>query len=366
MKRILYGICGIGLGHTHRQLPILDHLARKHRIHILAYGESHRFCTARYRRHPRVTVGRVAVPFIAGDRNGLDFTATARHPANRGRDFNAINWRALARASRIIGTPDLVISDYEPISAAYAYMRRAPLVTIDQQSKYLSGSFPRLLGGQGYADEVARLRLFFPRADARIAVSFFRVRQKPGAEDVRIYPPVIKDWILSLERKPAKTPAILTYLSSQQELGQRHEDIARLLRSINATFHVFVKGAGRLRKFSSPKLAFHEHGDPRFRQVMRECTGIISTAGHTLLSEAMYLGIPVYALPLPVYEQQMNASIIARNGFGASHPRIGRRKLADFIRNLPRYARNIKRDTRVLLRRPGQREIIAYLEKNFL
>ena len=30
----------------------------------------------------------------------------------------------------------------------------------------------------------------------------------------------------------------------------------------------------------------------------------------------MFLGIPVYALPLPLYEQQLNADVIAEGRFG--------------------------------------------------
>jgi hypothetical protein len=50
-------------------------------------------------------------------------------------------WRPWRLTQELIGKPDLVISDYEPISAQYAYASGTPLVTIDQQSKYLVGDY---------------------------------------------------------------------------------------------------------------------------------------------------------------------------------------------------------------------------------
>jgi UDP:flavonoid glycosyltransferase YjiC (YdhE family) len=82
-----------------------------------------------------------------------------------------------------------------------------------------------------------------------------------------------------------------------------------------------------------------------------------------LLSEAMHLGIPVYAIPLAVYEQQMNAHVIHKHGFGISHPRLEEKKLRFFIRNMPHFSRAILGDRTVLLREAGQERIIQFLEK---
>ena len=82
-----------------------------------------------------------------------------------------------------------------------------------------------------------------------------------------------------------------------------------------------------------------------------------------LLWEAMYLGIPVYAIPLPVYEQHMNAHVIEQHGFGVSRPKLERENLEYFIRNIPKYRNNIGQNHDVLLRRPGQAEIITFLRQ---
>ena len=113
----------------------------------------------------------------------------------------------------------------------------------------------------------------------------------------------------------------------------------------------------------NPNIYIYKHGDPRFDEIMQECLGMISTAGHSLLSEAMYLGIPTYAIPVSPYEQHMNAMIIDKNNFGIAYHKIDFEKLAEFIVNIPKFREAIKSDKEVLMRGAGQEKIIALLNK---
>src|SRR5262249_17149925 len=305
--KILYGVCGIGLGHTFRQLPIIDHYARTSRVVIFGFGESYKFYSQRFQGSKSVTVLPVCVPFYVGGQHGIDFAATAARPGNFTERL-ALNCESMAAAERLIGRPDLVVSDYEPNAALYAYAKAAQLVTIDQQSKYLVGGFPAALHRQCFDDEVARLRMFFPKADARIACSFFRVPPRPRAEcreRVLLLPPILKDEILSLQLRRPDRKSILVYISSQREFPQPLDEVARACASHPEwDFHIFLPQAEAHRSSfgSHTNVALHKPGDSEFYAILARCRGIISTAGHSLLSEAMYLGIPVYAIPLPVYE----------------------------------------------------------------
>lgn len=359
--KILWGVCGIGHGHTFRQLPLIEHFAKTGDIVIFGYGESYDFYKKLFSDHPHVSVERVAVPFYVGSKNGLDFEATARKPENK-QDYAAVNGAAMSQAEKRLGRPDLVVSDYEPVSARYAYAHNAPLVTMDQQSKYLCGDFPSPLNGQTFIDEIMRLRLFFPKADQRLACSFFQVAKKPDVhERVEICPPVMSGKITALRRNPDNDgKSILVYVSSQRPFGQSFEEISAVCESLpGARFHLFGKNIPPL---SAPNVQVYEHGDPRFHDILAACNGIVSTAGHTLLSEAMHLGIPVYAIPLPLYEQEMNAHVIHENGFGVSCPRFDAGTLAAFIRTVPRYEAAIQADSEVLLRGTGQKLIINHLQ----
>jgi uncharacterized protein (TIGR00661 family) len=359
MSKILWGVCGIGHGHIFRQLPLIDHFARDNDIVIFGYGESYDFYKSHFADHPRVTVERVAVPYIPGGPEGLDFAAAAQLPENR-MDYTAINAAAMRAARARLGRPDLVVSDYEPVCAQYAYAMDAPLVTVDQQSKYLCGDFPEPLNRQYYRDEIERLRMFFPKAEKRLASTFFSVSAK-GATDVTLCPPVLGDAILDIRRQKSATPEILIYLSAQKPFGQSFDDIAAACAAHpGVTFHLFGKNIPAM---AAANVKTYRHGDPAFHVVLARCHGVVSTAGHTLLSESMYLGIPVCAVPLPLYEQEMNARAVADGGFGIATDRLDAAVLSQFLDNLPAYESAIAADKTRLLRGPGQGAIIRHLNE---
>ncbi len=365
--KILYGICGLGNGHTFRQLPIVEYFSRISKVMIFGHDNSYHFYASHFNDHPSVKVVEVAIPFYVGTNDGIDFGASAASPMNQKNIFN-INCAALDLASKKLGKPDLVITDYESISAQYAYAHNVPLVTIDQQSKYLCGNFPKELHGFTFNDEIERLHIFFPKASARIACSFFNFPLRPKGDAVHLFPPTIKDAVLKIKRAPRQN-SILVYISSAREFGQTPEDVVSICsEQRDITFHVFFgEGTPTLpMDLQHTNVNIYPHGDPIFDEILGQCSGIVSTAGHSLLSEAMYLGIPVYAIPISPYEQHMNAHIINQHGFGISYHNFTVEKLAHFINNLHEFEKNIASDRTVLLRGVGQTQIIDFLEKNFL
>lgn len=359
--KILYGICGIGNGHTFRQLPIIEHFSRTAQIMIFAHDNSFAFYEKKFKGSKSVKVVRVAIPFYVGSKSGIDFDASAKLPMNQ-TDIFQINCAALARAKKEMGKPDVVISDYESVSAQYAYSQNVPLITIDQQSKYLCGAFPEQLGGFSFRDEIERLHMFFPKVHTRMACSFFKVPLRSGEDKVKFFPPTLKDSVINMKRNP-KGNSVLVYISSAREFGQTPAEIIRICSKEKETeFHLFIGREDLSSLQTYTNIHIHSHGDPAFDKLMSECSGIISTAGHSLLSEAMYLGIPVYAIPVSPYEQHMNARVIDQAGFGIACRKIESKKLRVFIANLSEYQKRIAKDKKVLLRGIGQQQIIRSIK----
>ncbi len=363
-NKILYGICGIGSGHSQRQLPIILELAKDSEIVIFAYDFSFEFYTKYFDKNENIVVVEVAVPFYVSNGNGIDFTATEKLERNK-KDYKSINELAFERVSKTIGTPDLVISDYEPICAQYAYKNNIQLITIDQQSKYLSGIFEESINGINFKDEVDRLRMFFPKATARIVCSFFNFDVNKNAEELLIFAPIIKNEIRGISNNVIDNSNILVYLSPQYNLDQTVSDMVGIFSAIpSINFNVFK--AGEISAPLSQNVHLYDYGDQKFMDILEKCSGIISTAGHTLLSEAMYLGKPVYSIPLPLYEQQKNALIIEQNKFGIKRDGVTPEDVGYFIDNLLNFRNNIKKDTTVLVRGDGKTPIIEYIRKNLL
>ena len=373
-KKIVFGICGIGNGHLNRQRPCLNYLRdRGHQIVVFTYGQALEYFRNHQEACPGITVCEVNNPYIAGCLTGLDFAATSELAQNNRTDFNRINFQAMAVADQQLGTVDLVISDYEQVSAQYAYCKQAPLITSDQQSKFLTGSFMPELAGTSFRDEQQRLSLFFPRANQRLATSFFTVQpkaqQQPHREtaNVTLLPPVIRPEIIAAkEQCHGSTASLLMYITAQSWTSLPIDQwIQTVRRSVpdGITVHIFLPKQCPLPADGGP-VQFYHHGDARFTSLLAACRGVISTAGHTLLSEAMYLNKPVYAIPLKnLYEQQINAKVIGDNQFGVNSQELSAEKLTTFITNLAFYSDNIGKDNTVLLRGNGKDETIRIIEQ---
>lgn len=367
-KKILFGICGISNGHCSRQLPVIKHLLEQgHEILIFTYGDGLSYFRDRFPENSLLTIIPVANPYYVGTIQGLDFELTAKSDKNS-IDFIRINSLAMHRAKLEFGCPDLVISDYEMVAAQYAYANNVPLVTLDQQSKYLIGDFSPILNGTSYIDEVERLSLFFPKAKKRLAVSFFRVEgsNRKTDFDIEVLSPMIRSEVLEAKGLPrSDKPSILVYVTAQQLGDLPIEDWVKTIQLALPEFyeaHLFLPQRVDLPKNNS-QLSFYHHGDNRFDSILFSCHGIITTAGHNLLSEAMYLEKPVFALPLPLYEQQLNAHIINEGGFGLSRGNLSAEGLTIFFANLDIYSRNIYEDKKYLLKEPGNALIIDKIDR---
>jgi len=365
---IVYGVCGIGNGHAYRQMPVVRALALRHRVVVLAYGDSLETYGRLAARDGNLRVVPVTVPYLPGRRGGIDWAAVA-DGARPGGDYWRSTGAALAEVERLVGTPDLVVSDYEPVSAMCAYATGAPLVTLDQQSKFLVGDLPVPGGGApgcpGPEDEVARLRLFFPCARLRLACSFFPVPRlaEPHAE-VTVIPPVLRAEMLRLERRPSARPSVLVYLSGQH---LSRPDLPGLYAALggrpDVDFHLFGRAARGDGAPAPPvNVRVHAPDDAVFLDLLGGVHGLVCTAGHNLLSEAVHLRLPVLAMPLGIHEQRLNAAMVAAAGAGMSSPVLTAPVLAEFLDRLPELRRGMEAGNG-LVRGVGADEVLRRLER---
>ena len=107
----------------------------------------------------------------------------------------------------------------------------------------------------------------------------------------------------------------------------------------------------------------HPHGDPSFDDTLARCEGVISTAGHSLLSECMFLGKPVYAMPMALYEQQLNAKIIDDYCLGVKEDVVAERQLNKFLSMTQMYQYNISNST-IINRGDGLDDIMRVIYNN--
>src|SRR5689334_13510122 len=93
--KILYGVCGIGNGHIFRQLPqIINDLKQGHHLVIYGYQESYSFFKKMESEYNNLRVLPVAVPYLLGNREGLDLQESLQLETND-QPFFRINTSAM-------------------------------------------------------------------------------------------------------------------------------------------------------------------------------------------------------------------------------------------------------------------------------
>jgi uncharacterized protein (TIGR00661 family) len=364
---VVYGVCGIGNGHTHRSLPIIEYLLEQGaKVGLFAYGQSLDILESYLGINPNIRIFPVDVPYLIGVPEGLDFKASAAREKQLGRSPSR-NLEAMAGANDFLGAPRLVLSDYEPVSAQFAYAHDAPLLTVDQQSKFLLKDFDQPIGQYTCTDEQMRLRMFFPKAERRLVCSFFRYGSihtgtKTLDNAIQWCGPILRESILRVPKSTNRRIGehLVVYVSPQGGFGA--EEVRKLsLELPERRFELFAPADNWI---ADPphNLGVRRQGDPEFLPLLTEASGLISTAGHTLISEAMYLGLPTLAFPLPLYEQQLNAAVIAENGFGMASDRLTSDVVGTFLSRTSTMRTAILEDKNILMRQDGCADVIKVLE----
>jgi uncharacterized protein (TIGR00661 family) len=340
--KIVLGVCGFGLGHSARQRPIVEGLlARGHDLILVTNDQSYEFFT---RHFPQVPNARVYVPIIHTTPDGLDFSATANEPRNAQREAHSAFWNACGLVEQRFGKPDLVISDYDMVSAQIAYLFGAPLVTLDQQSKFLGYECPTI---DSFTPDEHRMRLgyFFPKARARVATSFFPVDYAPVDEyPVTIIPPILGSDVK--DQVPALVGGHVTvYFSAASQIEQSPEELLALFGQFTDHHFVCFVEAEATQVPDNVTLTPNNRAD--FIASLRQSAAVISTAGHNLITEALYLHVPMFLLPFGHYEQQLNARMITDAGLGRAAAKLTSANLGAFFDNLDAYRQQRRETARV-------------------
>lgn len=180
---------------------------------------------------------------------------------------------------------DLVISDFEPVSAWAARLRGKPCIGISNQNAF-HYAVPKV---KGYAASRLLMRCFAP-VDKALGFHWHHFNQP-------VLPPLIEPHA----NKPAIERKILIYMGFEDL-----DDIRKFLEPHSAfQFYVFAR-------VSAPEDHGHLHIRPlshtEFHHHLEDCSGVISNAGFELASECLALGKKLLVKPIHgQYEQLSNA-----------------------------------------------------------
>jgi uncharacterized protein (TIGR00661 family) len=183
---------------------------------------------------------------------------------------------------------DLVITDFEPVTARIAKWHKIPSIGVGHQYAFLH-EIPTA-GGNAVSRFV--LKKFAP-VDYPLGLHWHHFNYP-------ILPPIVPR--INNDSKKVSEDMILVYLPFEELT-----DIISLLKPLTSHhFHIYHKNVSAKDKGN---LHFRPYSRGGFLKDLKECNGVITNAGFELVSEALYLGKKLLVKPLARQMEQISNAL---------------------------------------------------------
>jgi len=322
MAKILYGLCGVGIGHAIRAKIILTFLKRKHKVMVICSDRPYEYLSKRFNNVHKIE------GFELGFRNNkiskcLTLIKNIRKISKRRYEHIRIDIEKIKKFN-----PEYVISDWETLSSYLSKNFNIPLISIDNQHFLMKGRFE--FQKKYFFDYLmAKMVIFLlmKKADYYIISSFYKTKLKKEERNVFLVSPILRKEII--ESKPAKKNYILVYQSTKT-----YHKLIKILEKINENFIIY----GYDKREEEKNLKFKKFNEKSFLEDLKNCKAVICNGGFTLISEAMYLKKPLLTVTIKGhFEQLLNCSYVKKLGCGEYYKDLNKKRVESFINNLDKY-----------------------------
>jgi uncharacterized protein (TIGR00661 family) len=319
---ILYGLSGEGYGHSSRALLIIPFLQKLgHKVKVLTYSKAEDV---------------LKDGFDVFEIHGMHLIFENHRIKKRKTIWSNIknfpkNYLERKKIQKLVNdfNPDLCITDYEPLTYIISKLYHLPLISIGNHQiiDYAKINIP-VRYYRDYMFVKGINKSFTPNADFFIITTFLKMKNK---KNVYFVPPIVRDEVKKV--KCSDNGKVLVYLN--------HADyVLDILKEIPEK-EFLIYGFNVKRKEANLEFKTKD----TFLKDLANCNAIISTAGFTLISEAIYLKKPLLAIPQKgQFEQVFNAITLKKAGFGEYHDKsdLNEKRIIDFLKNLGKYKKNLK------------------------
>lgn len=323
MANILYGVNGEGAGHSTRAKEVLSHLiAQGHVVHVASFDRGLRNLS------PTFEVTEIYGFRFAYVNNRVRYRRTIAK--------NLITVpqaaKSLSRLKALVEDwkPDLVITDFEPLTCHVGHRNKLPVISIDNQHCLTNAvvSYPSQFRRDAAAAKLVT-RMMTPRADAYLVISFFTAPIKK--RNTFLFPPLLRKDIL--DATPTQGDHVLVYVTSPAPA------LAKLLSSVRCPLIAYGFG----REGQEGNILYKKPSVEGFFADLVSAQAIIANSGFSLVTEALHLGKPYLAVPVShQFEQIFNAYWLDKCGYGAYWDRLTKECVESFLYNLPQYRERLE------------------------
>jgi uncharacterized protein (TIGR00661 family) len=279
--RVLYAIQGTGNGHLSRARDVIPALlAQGIRLDILVSG----------------TQADIQLPYpIAYQLKGLSFIFGKKGGVDMWKTYVRANTRRLQNEIKSVPVQqyDLVINDFEPVTAWACQRIGKPCFSFSHQAAVLNKKAPQ----PKKADPLGKLIL------KRYAPTTHRFGLHFKAYDAGIFTPIIRNDIRTITAR--KQPHYTVYLPSYSD-----EKIITFLSQIpEVPWEIFSKH--NKKESTTKNMRIRPIDNTAFVHSMANSTGVLCGAGFETPAEALFLQKKLMVIPMKgQYEQQCNAAAL--------------------------------------------------------
>ena len=278
--KIFYAVQATGNGHISRAHELYPYFAELGEVDILLSGSNatlQPLFPVKYRSK--------GLSLFYSPCGGLHYGRTIRK-------FNVFSVTHFA-ASLPLESYDLIINDFDFVTAYACWKRKLPSVQFGHQASFQSANTPRPANRSTLGEFILKN---YGKASSYVGLHF-----RPY--DEYIFPPVIKQSIR--DAKPEDHGHITVYLPAHQ----RH-CIEPILKALNPLpVHWFLPEV--YHPYEEDNITFFPISQKYFNQSLIYCHGLMTAGGFETPSEALHLNKKLLSIPImDQYEQQCNAAAL--------------------------------------------------------
>lgn len=331
--KILYAIQGTGNGHLTRAKEIIPILREKGDVDILISGNN---CEIQLEYNVKYKLS--GLNFAFGKNGGVDFWKTIKK-------INIIRFIREIRQLPIKNY-DLIINDFEPISAWAAKLNNVNCISLSHQNAVLDEKSPK----KGKFRLEKLILKYYAPAKRKFGFHF-------QSYSSSVFTPIIRKQIRNniISNKGHYT----VYLPSYD-----HTKILEVLSEIPLIkWHVFSKNTSKI--IFNKNIVIYPINDFDFVKSILTCEGVLCGAGFETPSEALFLNKKLMVIPMKnQYEQQCNAAALEKMGVPVikSLEKKRLKKIAKWIHSEPIYKVNYPDITEDIL----ETILLPYFSENFI
>jgi len=321
MARIIYAVAGEGFGHSSRAHLIGQRfLDAGHEIMFVASQKALLYLRQYF--GPRVQeISGLSFAYRDGNVDSVGTVAKNVAAFPRASRHNRALFEQVYKPFR----PDLVMTDFEPFSGWWAWRHRVPYLSIDNEHLLAVCKLEHR-----FRDIVPRLtattviKSYYVGAASYVVINFFKAPLRSNS--AVLVPPVVRPHVTALAASNAGH--ILVYSTT----GTRQDALCHVLhRFSDRRFHVY--GFDEYARVKN--CTFKERSTEGFLADLASASGVVASAGFSLMSECMHLRKKMLLLPLAgQYEQIINARYAERLGLGIWSKRLNEAALSRFLEGI--------------------------------